>query len=182
MHRLNANIRLHYFIEGVSASVHFGIQGTCGIILWWLNYVVIYTSTHTCMGFPGGSVVRNPPASAGDAGHARSIRGLGRSPGGGNGNPLWYFCVGNPMNRGACHKESDMATEHACTHICIYTIHSLKILLYFRLCWVFVAACRLSLFVVSRGYSLVEVHELTAAASLVEHGSRALGLSSCARA
>ena len=40
------------------------------------------------MGFPGGLVVKNPPANAGDAGDVGSIPGLGRSPGGGNGNPL----------------------------------------------------------------------------------------------
>ena len=40
------------------------------------------------MGFPGGSVVKNPHANAGDAGDSGSIPGLGRSPGGGNGNPL----------------------------------------------------------------------------------------------
>ena len=40
--------------------------------------------------FPGGSVVKNPPAKAGDV---DSIPGLGRSPGGGNGNPLQYFCL-----------------------------------------------------------------------------------------
>ena len=45
------------------------------------------------MGFPGGSVVKNPPASAGDAGDESSISGLGRSPGGGNGNPLQYSCL-----------------------------------------------------------------------------------------
>ena len=50
------------------------------------------------MGFPGGSVVKNPPANVGDMG---SIPGLGRSPGGGNGNPLQYFCLENPMDRGA---------------------------------------------------------------------------------
>ena len=50
------------------------------------------------MGFPGGSVVKNPPANAGDTG---SIPGLGRSPGGGNGNPLQYSCLGTPMDRGA---------------------------------------------------------------------------------
>ena len=50
------------------------------------------------MGFPGGSVVKNPPANAGDAG---SIPGSGRSPGVGNGNPLQYSCLGNPMDRGA---------------------------------------------------------------------------------
>jgi len=51
-------------------------------------------------GFPGGSAVKNPPASAGDAGEVGSIPGLGRSPGEGNGNPLQYSCLGNPMDRG----------------------------------------------------------------------------------
>ena len=50
------------------------------------------------MGFPGGSVVKNPPANAGDVG---SIPGSRRSPEEGNGNPLQYSCLGNPMNRGA---------------------------------------------------------------------------------
>ena len=49
------------------------------------------------MGSPGGSVVKNLPAHAGDAG---SIPGLGRSPGGRNGNSLQYSHLGNPMNRG----------------------------------------------------------------------------------
>ena len=49
-------------------------------------------------GFPGGSVVKNPPANAGDAG---SIPGPGRSPGERNGNPLQHSCLGNPMDRGA---------------------------------------------------------------------------------
>ena len=53
------------------------------------------------MGFPGGSVVKNPPANAGDAGDADSIPGLGRSPGGGNGNPFQDSCLGKPMDRGA---------------------------------------------------------------------------------
>ena len=48
--------------------------------------------------FFGGSVVKNPPANAGDVG---SILGSGRSPGEGNGNPLQYSCLGNPMDRGA---------------------------------------------------------------------------------
>ena len=49
-------------------------------------------------GFPGGSVVKNPPANAGDAG---SIPGSGRSLEEGNGNPLQYSCLGNPMDKGA---------------------------------------------------------------------------------
>ena len=53
------------------------------------------------LGFPGGSVLKNLPASAGDAGDLGSIPGLGRSPGGGNGNPLQYSCLKNPMGRGA---------------------------------------------------------------------------------
>ena len=50
------------------------------------------------MGFPGGLVVKNSPANAGDMG---LIPGLGRSPGEGNGNPLQYSCLGNLMDRGA---------------------------------------------------------------------------------
>ena len=42
------------------------------------------------MGFPGGSVVNNPPANAGDTGDVGLTPGSGRSPGGGNGNPLQY--------------------------------------------------------------------------------------------
>ena len=49
-------------------------------------------------GFPGGSVVKNPPANAGDVGLIRASR---RSPGEGNGNPLQYSCLENPMDRGA---------------------------------------------------------------------------------
>ena len=46
-------------------------------------------------------VVKNLPANAGDVREAGSIPGLGRSPGGGNGNPLQYSCLENPMDRGA---------------------------------------------------------------------------------
>ena len=45
--------------------------------------------------------VRNPPADAGDVRDTGSIPGLGRFPGGGNGNPLQYPCLENPMDRGA---------------------------------------------------------------------------------
>ena len=52
----------------------------------------------TSLGFPGSSGLKNLPANAGDAG---SIRCLRRSPSRGNGNPLQYSCLGNPMDRGA---------------------------------------------------------------------------------
>ena len=49
-------------------------------------------------GFPAGSVVKNPPANAGD----KSLTaGWERSHGVGNGNPLQYSCMENPMDRGA---------------------------------------------------------------------------------
>ena len=46
-------------------------------------------------------VVKNSPASAGDAGDLGLISGSGRTPGGGHGNPLQYPCLENPMDRGA---------------------------------------------------------------------------------
>ena len=52
------------------------------------------------MGFPGGSVVKNPPANAGGTGDTGSIPGSGRSPGGGNGNPVQYSCLENHKDRG----------------------------------------------------------------------------------
>ena len=44
-------------------------------------------------------VVNNPPANGGDIRNTGSIPGLGRSPGGGHGNPLQYSCLENPMDR-----------------------------------------------------------------------------------
>ena len=50
------------------------------------------------MGFPGGSVVNNPLADAGDA---DLIPGLERLPGERHDNPLQYYCLGNPMDKRA---------------------------------------------------------------------------------
>ena len=47
-------------------------------------------------------MVKNSPANVGDVRDTGSIPGLGRFPGEGNGNPLHYSCLGNPMDRGAC--------------------------------------------------------------------------------
>ena len=46
-------------------------------------------------------IIKNPPANAGDVRDMVSIPGSGRSPAGGNGNPLQYSCLKNPMDRGA---------------------------------------------------------------------------------
>ena len=53
------------------------------------------------MEFPGGTVVKNPPANVGDTKEASSVLGLGRSPGVGNGTPLQYSYLKNSMDRGA---------------------------------------------------------------------------------
>ena len=75
------------------------------IIIHWgkiMRYIKIREETGGCLGlsvgFPRGSVVKNLPASTGDA---SSIPGSGRLPGRGNGNPLQYSCLENPLNRGA---------------------------------------------------------------------------------
>ena len=76
------------------------------------------------LGFPGGSVVKNLPANAGDSSDSGSVPGLGRSLRGGNGNPLQYSCLGDPMDRGAWWATVQgsqrvgyhWGTEHACVH------------------------------------------------------------------
>ena len=45
--------------------------------------------------------VKNPPANAGDVRDSVLIPGLGKFPGGGHGNPVQYFCLENPLDRGA---------------------------------------------------------------------------------
>ena len=67
------------------------------------------------MGFPGGSSGKESAYNAGATGDPGSIPGSGGSTGGGNGNPLQYSCLENPMDRGAWwatvyggHKKWDM--------------------------------------------------------------------------
>ena len=52
------------------------------------------------VGFPGGTVVKSTPAHGGDSGNMGSISGSGRFPGRGNGNPLQYSSLDNPIDRG----------------------------------------------------------------------------------
>ena len=56
-------------------------------------------------------MVNNLPANAGDIRDMGSTPELGRSPGGGHGNPLQYFCLGNPMNRGVWQTNSPWGHE-----------------------------------------------------------------------
>jgi len=74
------------------------------VLLW--EYYPIYINSFACRrenialqwDFPGGSDGKASVYNAGDPG---SMPGSGRSPGEGNGNPLQYYCLENPMDRGA---------------------------------------------------------------------------------
>ena len=71
----------------------------------WFSSVLLLTPnlgiTEMNKGFPGGWVGKNLPTNAGDPGDKISIPGLGRFPGGENGNSFQYSCLENPMDRGA---------------------------------------------------------------------------------
>ena len=68
-----------------------------GIIIW--KFFIKYVCVHTLLGASQVAlVVKNLPANVGGVSDASSIPGLGRSPGGGLGNPLQYSCLENPMD------------------------------------------------------------------------------------
>ena len=69
-------------------------------------------------------MVKNPPASAGDAKDTDLIPGLGRSPGVGNGTPLQYSCLENSMDRGAWRAtvHGVQRVRHDIHEICILVI------------------------------------------------------------
>ena len=76
--------------------------------------------TQVFMGFPRGSDDKESTCNVGDLG---SIPGLGRSPGGGHGNPLWYFCLENPHGKKNLegyspwgYKELDMTEQLSTAH------------------------------------------------------------------
>ena len=66
---------------------------------WTISQDFWFSSGHPGPGSPGDAVVKNPPANTGDTRDADLIPGSGRSPGGGNSNPLQDSCLGNPMKR-----------------------------------------------------------------------------------
>ena len=103
--------RVFYLFWCFHSSLSFAPFGNCKqpfhciIYLFWLIVMVIgiylifllWDFLLVAVGFSRGSMVKNPPASAGGVG---LIPGLGRSPGEGNGNPLQYSCLENHMDRG----------------------------------------------------------------------------------
>ena len=94
-------------VPGPTLGLGFPVTLGCPCPMRLVLHTHTHTQTHThtlycgkilITYFPDGAVVKNPPANAGDMG---SIPRLGRSPEGGNGNPLQYSCLENPMDRGA---------------------------------------------------------------------------------
>ena len=83
-------------------KTNFWLPKGKGGINWEIGTgMLIHAPVYIKWGFPGDSVVKNSPAPAGEARDVGSIPGSGRSPGEGNGSPLQYSCLGNPMDRGA---------------------------------------------------------------------------------
>ena len=69
---------------------------------WFTLPCMTLTLRSAQLRFPGSSVVKNPPANAGDTEDWGLIPGSGISPADGNGKSLQYSCLDNPMDRGAC--------------------------------------------------------------------------------
>ena len=88
-------MRLIWGIHRQEIPCHYHVQTRCETHLHKLPHLV---QSLYIPGFPGGSEVKASACNAGDLG---SIPGLGRSPGEGNGNPLQYSCLENPMDGGA---------------------------------------------------------------------------------
>ena len=88
-----------------------------------MNHYILCTYS-----FPGGTVVKNLPANTGDARDLGLNRGLGRSPGAGNGNSLQYSCLENPMERGAWW--APRSWTRLSTHTHMHIVHLPYIILY----------------------------------------------------
>ena len=73
-------------------------QDKCNFTKSTKYLTLIFCLLSITMGFPGGSVVKNLPANAGDV---HLIPGERKSPEGGNGNPVHYSCLHYPMDKGA---------------------------------------------------------------------------------
>ena len=100
----------------------------------WSNLALLLLLSPLLMGFPGGSVVKNPPANAGDAGDFDPW--IRKIPGGGNDNPLQYSCLESPMDRGAwwvtvhgvSKSQTWLSTHTAFWYILLFGVISLRFL------------------------------------------------------
>ena len=112
----------HVFVFGLSVPMHEEEDN------WRQRSMHLLTPPGT-MGFPGGTVVRNPPANAGDTRDAGSIPGSWWSPGGGSGNLLQYSCLENSRDKGVWRitmgpqrVRHNWAHTHTHTHTHIHTL------------------------------------------------------------
>ena len=92
-------------------------------LLFLLEFGYIFGKEYFFLLAPSDSVVKNLPANAGDPGDAGLIPGSGKSPGEGNGNPLQYSCLENPMDRGAWRATVHGGHKELDTNECL-SIHS----------------------------------------------------------
>ena len=106
-------------------------------LVWVQNVKYFNAGYNVLRGFPGGSVVKNLLAKAGDSG---SVSGLGRSHGEGNGSPLPYSLLGNPMDRGTWwatvhggHKKArhDLTAKQQCTCPLVISLGDMRAALVF---------------------------------------------------
>ena len=117
-------------MSGMTVKIFHRIFQNFGLDKPWFDQVYLFFFFNwsvIALGFPGGTVIKNPPANAGDTGDEGSVPGLGRSPRGGNGNLLQYSCLANSTDWGAWQATvHDWATEHivalqCCISFCCMT-------------------------------------------------------------
>ena len=91
---------IYLFLIGpyLKQTLHFGLYSSRTPYFSYIDFLDFLTYNILLLGFPCGSVVKNLLANEGDAGDVGSIPGSGRSPGGGNDNPLQNSWLENSMN------------------------------------------------------------------------------------
>ena len=176
----------HSFLS-LNSILSYSCITVCLFTCWWIFWLFPVGSTYEYNCFkhswlrPGDSVGKESSCGTGDAGSVGSIPGLGRSPGGGHGNPLQYSCLENPMHRGAWQAvvcsvaQSLITTEAMSTHMCKHSCVSFRVN---TNCAFFLGCTRSSLLFVQAfsscrewGLLFLAVRGLLiAVASLVEHG------------
>ena len=102
-------------------------------------------------------VVKNPPVAAGDIRDLGSVPGLGRSPEGGHGNPLQYFCLENPIDRGAWWVKVNFHLVQLLSHVWL-----------FETLWT--PACQASLSI-TNSWSLLKLTSTSSKASILQHST-----------
>ena len=127
-----------YLSVSLSICLSIYLSSCLSICLYPSVCLSIYHLSICLPDFTAGSAVKNLPANAGDARDPGSIPGSGRSPGGGNGNPLQYPCLENPMDGGAwwatiywvTESNTTEANEQTSTRLSIIYLSIIHLLVY----------------------------------------------------